>query len=111
MCFLAGNCYNVNVNINIMLYWLQVDHFCQSNRQYCALLVAVNKLFQSYNWFRNGKDKHTHTLHRIVRNYFYMSFNCLALSLCMFKPSGKLNPSQLKGKVPHTFERPSCSTD
>ena len=61
MFFLAGNCYYVNVNINVMLFWLQFDHFFQSNRRYCALLAAVDKLFQSYNWFRNGKDKHTHS--------------------------------------------------
>ena len=83
--FLAGNCYHVNVNINIMLYWLQVDHFCQSNRRYCALLVAVNKLFQSYNWFRNGKAKHTHSCTELSGIDFLMKRTKLKVTIFLSK--------------------------
>lgn len=83
--FWAGNYYYVNVNITIMLFWLQVDHFCQLNRLYCALLAAVNKLFQIYNWFRNGKDKHTHTVAQNCQELISMKRTKLKFTIFLSK--------------------------
>lgn len=85
MCFLVGNCYNVNVNINIMLYWLQVDHFCQSNRRYCAHLVAVNKLFQSYNIALEMGKTNIHTVAQNCQELISMKRTKLKVTIFLSK--------------------------